>query len=220
MSSANKSNKKPAKWSLTMSLPQPDGNALEAQYVWREEFSQDGKSSIGHWGYLVDPSTGEDLRLDETVEKPFKAAASAFRVSQLRLELKVREISNLFESRDKAFAEKILELFERNQSGDYLGQSSNNDLFYVQDAAKILDLSMKQVLSIVDQLVNDGKLGLNGMILVPHEDYTAAFTYWEEATGHKRLSVGDFGNWFCAHCNRHGDEYENPVDFPCESPLN
>lgn len=180
--------------------------------VWEEKFHKG--NSMGYWLDVIDPTTGDSFQgyTDDFSEKSVRQAAIAFRVGQIKLKTDMRIPTN------EALKEAILELFERSENGEYLGQYIHSS-FYVQDVARILDYPMSMVVEMVDELVAEGKLGLTGMILIPNKDYIAAFKSWEESTGHKRLTVSDFGYWGCAACGKNGDS-EGPdsvwaADTPC-----
>lgn len=201
----------PNDWTMGLSF---DG--LQVEFRWRE-LSYDGRS-IDHWGKLVDPETGESIRFEQGKdwqEQAIRNAVAAFRVAQLREELQLAN-SIPFMTDEEVRKSTVLDLFERSERGEYLGQLSTHQFFYVQNLAAILDMDMHRALEIVDRLVAEGKLGLNGMILIPHEQQEDGFRHWEKQTGHRRLSMGDFGNWSCSACGSWGDERDDPKAVACE----
>lgn len=195
----------------TMGLSYGD---LQVEYRWRD-YIYEGKS-VGYYGSLVDLATGEGLlnsSAEEWLVSALKTAAASFRRVEIRSSLDTNSIEFAV---NKDHRKRVaLELFERSQRGEFLGQASHNELFYVQDLAAILDQPMSTTLELVHELVGEGKLGLNGMILIPFEDQEDAFESLKQSTGHLRLSLGDFGYWGCEACGKFGDEYDNPRDFEC-----
>lgn len=205
-------------WTLRLSF---GGHDLE--FRWRELHSSQGKP-MGHYGFLQAAESPDDQdtpsysfsRDEQWLKDGLIAAASSLRRREVRKDID----TNGFEwhSSEEPKKEKILELFHRSEQGEYLGQFSSNQNLYVQDLAAILDLGFARTRDLVDELVAEGKLGLDGMILVSSEHYEDSFRYWEEKTGHRRLTVGDWGPWGCAACGQTGDEYEDPSDYPCVTP--
>lgn len=61
--------------------------------------------------------------------------------------------------------EVILELFDRSQTGEYLGNKSGNERFTVQDLAAILELDEEDIYPSLRQLAVEGKLSLQGRLL-------------------------------------------------------
>lgn len=202
----------PNDWTMELSF---DG--LHVEFRWRE-LSYEGRS-IGHWGRIFDVATGDELYFNRSDERwrelAIQKAAATLRIAQLRRELKLDQ--SLPFRIDREFRKSlILELFERSQRGEYLGQLTGQQLLYVQEVAEIFGTAMGDMLDHIDELSAEGKIGLNGMILIPNGEQEAAFASREKSTGHRRITVGDFGNWVCSACGRWGDEYDDPKDFPCE----
>lgn len=204
----------PNDWTMELSF---DG--LQIEFRWRE-LSYDGRS-IGHWGKILDVTTGEELPFNRSDERwrelAIQKAAATLRIAQIRKELNLDQ--SLPFRTDREFRKSlIIELFERSQRGEYLGQLTGQQIFYVQEVAEIFGTEMRNILELIDELSAEGKIGLNGMILIPHRDQEDTFAHWEKSTGHRRITVGDFGNWGCSACGKWGDEYDSPKDFPCEPP--
>lgn len=120
--------------------------------------------------------------------------------------------------RDSDIADAAEILYERAQTGEFLGQL-NGRMIYVQEVAEILDCAVGTVLGAVSNvLIPEKRLGLNGMILTTWEsqEKTKAFLEWH--FGHKDMDRGDFGWWSCAHCGKSGDDYSDPSAEKCERP--
>jgi hypothetical protein len=180
------------------------GTDSHLEYRWSEYFHED--RSLGYYGTIVDSITGEEVEgLSSELERKLSNRAAQKRRQEIRLTL----------TEDKA--EAILELFNRSREGEYLGQAANNDLLYVQDVAAIFDEPMGDTLSTVAELIEEGKIGLNGMIFTTNEAYERTFEHYREANGHRRLTASDFGYWSCAACGSFGDEWDDPADTPCET---
>lgn len=187
----------------------------EYRVIWQHISRKDANGVGEHW--IVVEKDGKEVREDGDLAR---AAAQTYRQLQVRGEYKfpdfidyANNIDEYPEKRKERLKEIILDLFERVQKGEYLGQY-NNELIYVQEVQRILD--EHDTLSLVDELVAENRLGLNGMILTTAEASNAAFKYWEENTGHKRLSVGDWGYWGCAFCGAHGDPEDSMKTEKCE----
>lgn len=193
---------------------------VEAEFQWREQFYED--RSMGYYGFLVadanssEPIILEGSRIPGWLKDSLKAAACGIRRAEVRTEFARSSVELLTD--EEVLISTIFKLFVRSQRGEFLGQASANSLLYVQDIAAILNLTFNHVLTVIDRLVAEGRIGLNGMILIPAKDYEAAFASWEKATGHRRLTMGDWGNWQCAACGQSGDEYNNPRDVECSAP--
>lgn len=201
----------PNDWTMGLSFGE-----LQVEFRWRE-LSYDGRT-IGHWGKIVDPATGEEIRFEQGKdwqEQAIRNAVAAFRIEELRQELGL-DNSISFMTDEEVRKATVLDLFERSERGEYLGQLSNQQLFYVQNLAAILEMDMRQARDLVDGLCAEGKLGLNGMILIPNAQQEAAFASWQKSTGHRRLTMGDFGSWGCSACGSWGDEYDDPKAVACE----
>lgn len=195
-------------WSIEFTT----NEGLKLRYEWREFFDSEG-DSIGHWGALFDPETGEETDLEHDLKESFKAAASAFRVSELRRGLKLNSI-DMFSDESKKKA--ILDLFYDSQRGKYIGQTSHNSLVYVQDISELLRLNLRVALRYFQELIEEKKIGLNGMILTSYSTYEESRVRQEKQTGHKSISISDFGYWYCATCKQRGDDYSDPSDYKCE----
>jgi len=205
-------------WTLGLNF---QGHALE--FRWRELYSSQGKS-MGHYGFLqaTDEPDSQDTpsysfdRDEQWLKDALLATASTLRRREIRKDIPTTGFE--WVASDEPKKAMILELFHRSEQGEYLGQLSSNQNLYVQDLAAILDLAFGHTRDLVDELVAEGKVGLDGMILVSNEHYEDSFRYWEEKTGHRRLTVGDWGPWGCQACGQSGDEYEDPSEYPCVTP--
>lgn len=195
-------------WSLDIGSHE----GLKLRYSWKEFFYKEG-DSMGYWGVLFDAESGEEVNLDYAEAGKFKAAASAFRISEIQSEINLNSVEM---SKADARKNKILEFFEDSRKGKYLGQKSHNSMFYVQDAAELLKISLKSAIGYVNELIQEEKLGLNGLIIVSYEDYAREKKIVREETGHKSISRSDFGWWSCSSCGKSGDDWTNPKDFKCE----
>lgn len=185
---------------------------MRYRYEWKEHFHNG--NSLGYSGSVLNLTNKESTDNDLTenniwIEKAVSNAAAAFRYVQLR--------DDFFNSQNTLtdFEKKILDLYEKNKDGMYLGQATNNGLLYVQDIAKILDITFQFAIKEVGLMVEKGLIGTQGMILIDHEDYLQSFSLAEKRNGHKRFSSSDFGWWSCRACNQNGDDWTNPSDFPC-----
>lgn len=200
-------------WSLVVS----DKNH-SVEYLWEEQFYTDPNTqetrSVGFWNWFVTPGTKERYKGfdDSFSEKMARAAVLGFRRAQLRAEFKEGEDGlQRFNTE-----EVILDLFARSEKGEFVGQSGNNSLLYVQDIAKVIGVDYRSLLDEVDRLVEEGKVGLYGMILITAEEYESNFQHWFEETGHKRLSVSDWGYWACAACGKNGEPEDGAIEkIPC-----
>lgn len=116
-------------------------------------------------------------------------------------------------------AEATETIFHRVQNGEFLGQRQGT-IIYVQDVAEILGSKPFVVLKTIGKVLEPEKrIGLNGMILTSWEEQEEARASLEEQTGHKDLSLSDFGGWHCAACGKHGDEYDDgPIAVECVIP--
>lgn len=65
--------------------------------------------------------------------------------------------------------EVILELFDRSQTGEYLGNWSDNERFTVQDLVAILELDEEHIYPSLRQLAVEGKLSLQGKLLKTYD---------------------------------------------------
>ncbi len=195
-------------WSITMSQGE-----LSAEFRWREFIDSEG-NAIGYFA-SVEPlsESAKEAAHKHPGLQAVEQAARSYRQFQLRQEFQ-KDIRSLITTEGrKRF---ILELFERAQEGVYLGQPSNQSYFYVQTIAKLMAWDFGSTRDLVDELVAEGRVGLTGMILIPFEEQEDTFERTGKATGHGRITIGDWGNWYCSACGQSGDEMDNPRDFPCE----
>lgn len=201
--------------------------------LWAMSFSYQGDTTDVSWCHLstVDTSNeytdyglrirvnGDSVDLDDN----WRAynAAKALRIPEVR-EMLLSEINpnglmSYFSSRED-IAAAIKLIFAKVSAGEFLGQSRGT-IIYVQNVAEILDFSVSIVLDVInDILIPRKEIGLNGMILSTWESQEEGRLSWEKHTGHKDLTVSDFGSWRCHYCGKHGDgdDRERPKDVTCE----
>lgn len=128
-------------------------------------------------------------------------------------------VLNAVESVDQMDIEKVAvlvnDLYQRVDEGEFVGQAL--DMIYVQEVAEILQCDVRTVLKAIDEvLVPERRLSLNGMIMSEFKDPEIGRKIMEERTGHKDISISDFGAWHCAVCGKDGDDRDNPKDFECK----
>lgn len=144
--------------------------------------------------------------------------ANTLRKHEVRNQLlSEREVSTFGETffKKEDIADATEKLWKRAGSGEFVGQF-NSTMIYVQEIAEILNLEMPKVLKVIDEImIPQKRIGLNGMILTSWESQEEARISLERSTGHKNLSMSDFGYWGCSACGKHGDDYENPKDYSC-----
>lgn len=187
---------------------------LNAEYRWREFLHND--KSLGYQGEVIDLDTGMkiyDSSSNDWIVQSICSASSSFRKTELNKQYE--NIISSSHSSPELLDDLIIDLYEQSTQGVYLGQISNNQLFYVQDLSQLLNFPNGFTLRKIDALIRDKRIGLNGMILISYEQYAENKKKAEIVTGHKGFNSSDFGNWFCSVCNQDGDEYTNPREFPC-----
>lgn len=143
-------------------------------------------------------------------------AARAYRIHELQKEYDLpNSLSMVGKNWRDTVKETILDLKRRADSGEYMAQH-HNEHFYVQHAEDIIG-RYYDVLEIVDELVQEGKLGLNGMILIDYVEQEEAYSRAKTRTGHERFNVSDWGYWACGFCGNSGDPEDDlrPEDVPC-----
>lgn len=199
-------------WTLPIAL-----GDVSVEYRWGEHLSDRGIR--GYFGRLIDTETGEKFNDEQRpwLQSVILEAVNSFRHAELRDSM---EIFDSFYPDREAQKSLIIELFERSQRGEFIGQSASLAIanVYMQDIATILRLTEREALELIDELVAESKLGLSGMILVTHESYMDSFAEELKRTGHRALTVSDFGHWSCSVCFAGGDDYSDPKDYPCIKP--
>ncbi len=180
------------------------------EFAWEESFTRDDRSA-GYYAKVRSRDSQKALPYDlEWLERAAREAAISFRRVELR-----RELGYSVDSLDRARKlELIVELFERAERGEYMGQYLNQNL-YVEDLAALLELPSRIAFELVQELVDEYRIGLAGHVLITHDLQEAGFRYWEEKTGHRRISMGDSANWYCSACGQSGDEREDPRSVDC-----
>lgn len=112
-----------------------------------------------------------------------------------------------------AVAELIL---ARVWAGEWMGQLRNSYYYFIDNLGDVFNKEFLDASEIVEQLGAQKKAGLNGFIIVPWKEEESAYKSWEEATGHKKLNVSDFGGWNCSACGKRGDERDPwAAKVPC-----
>lgn len=180
-------------------------------FSWNKTYYAGSGEFLGAWAHVVKKDS--EGHVSEDVRRAVLKAAAIFRVMEMRGEL---NLGNVYVYSDREVLKGlVVALAERSWRGEYLGQLSGSNNFYVQEVAAILDFSLTFALELVDEARREGKIGLTGYILIPHENEVAAKQRLYERTGHRSLSVSDFGYWSCSSCGKSGDDMTNPADFEC-----
>lgn len=141
-------------------------------------------------------------------------AAQAYRIFQLQAEYRLNDELLFFDNRKEKMKRIILELAERAWGDEFLGQDLYGFL-YAQTVSKILD--ERDIHRWLSELIAEEKIGLNGAILIPYEEYIANFSKKENSTGHRKIGFNDQGDWYCSFCKTHGSSQaeEDPWNYPC-----
>lgn len=106
----------------------------------------------------------EKLDLFGNEAKPILAAVSAFRVEELRQHYKWDHTKP--GSVHTFLQDSIAELAERAASGEYIGQVAG-EFLYIQLVAQILGWSQSEIRNEVLEMVEAGRISLNGNIIAP-----------------------------------------------------
>jgi hypothetical protein len=108
-------------------------------------------------GIFIDVPTqsAEDLKV--------KAAMSALRIEELKVEL---EVDSLLIVNRPLIKEKLLRLALKTFKNEYMGDNQSVSL-YLQTASKILDISMETLYELALELVSEKLVGLFGNMLIP-----------------------------------------------------
>jgi hypothetical protein len=180
---------------------------------WASYILTNGQETPDHWLVISKKESGVLANIENN---PDVDEDEIRLITKLVRAERVREIQGEYgipsdETEMLAITEKIL---ERSWAGEWMGQAGYG--FFIDDLAGILNLEFIEAAQIVRTLNLQGKAGLNGFIIVPWEEQEAAYQSWDDATGHKRLLVSDFGGWHCNHCGNQGDEYgPSAKEVPC-----
>lgn len=154
----------------------------------------------------------EGNEVDYAVEKPAKLAAIAFRVAQIQKEYGITGPVTDYEI--------IANLLERVWNNEWMGQFNFGRSIYFSELADLLNVSMGDIWSVVDELVTTRKADIlpsSWILVAPEGDEPRRGK--EERAGHKKFSSSDSGWWSCSYCEQNGDDYSNPEEFPCSKAL-
>lgn len=197
--------------------------SLEAEYegdIWLAEWAtsimHDGSETTDRWLHVsrkdedgtltdIDDIHKEDSDHYDTIVR----LLANKRVKEIQVEYGIPS-SDLDEL---AVTEQIL---ARVWAGEWMGQLRNSYYFFIDTLGEIFNKDFLDAAEIIKILNHQKKAGLNGFIVVPWEEEDDAYQSWEQATGHKKLSVGDSGGWSCQHCGNYAYE-EGPwaSKVPC-----
>lgn len=138
-------------WTMGLML---DGLAVE--FRWREHSY--GGEYLGYQGELV--GVGGSPVPNTMLKIAILDAAASLRRAQITDDWDLDVLNE-----PGVLKEVILELFDRSQTGEYLGNRSGNERFTVQDLAAILELEEEHIYPSLRQLAVEGKLSLQGKLL-------------------------------------------------------
>lgn len=177
----------------------------------------DPKSSDGlmvemkdHWLIAFKKESDALVPVPSEMEKEVFAALINERVQELQKEYNISSSGKVLYAEAVTIAESII---KRAWAGEWMGQQ--NSLLYTQHIASILDIEPSNIYYVMGSLGQERKAGLNGNIVIPWEEENTAYKRWEASTGHKSLTMGDFGNWGCSFCHQYGDEHDSPSSVKC-----
>lgn len=136
-------------WSAVIS-----SGGRSAQYSW-DRWLRGGQLSSRYSG-RIEPVEGfaEHVQDGSPELSAFEGAAETLRRRELSLEFD----STALLDDHRLLRRTVLELFERAYSGEFLGQSSGNELLSVEEVAEILWINQQLILSHIRSLVAAGKL--------------------------------------------------------------
>jgi len=184
-----------------------DGNQYDV--IWTK-ITRPSDGYVFH--YVTVTADGQKIRPYEGKAPQFIQAASAYRRTQLRSEYQWK----LDVDYGDYYKDCIVDLWQRAEKGEYLGQS-HDQLLYMQDAADILDLDLKTVIDLTDELIAEKRIGLTGYILISYKTYINEKKALERETGHKDF-IGTEWDWDCRFCGAHGEfaaGEPDSKDIPC-----
>lgn len=144
-------------WTMGISL-----KGLDAEFRWRERSY--GGEYLGYEASVVNPSGEEISYLSPWRRESILSAASALRRAEIQDEWDFSALAD-----PEVFESIVLELFERSQDGEYLGNGSGTELLFVQDLAGIFELDEEHILATLRKLAVAKKLSLEGMVLRPYD---------------------------------------------------
>jgi hypothetical protein len=147
------------------------------------------------------------------------AAAIEFRIVQLRAEY---PLFHCEKDGQLSWREQVKNAIEsiaiRSFTQEYVGQKSFMGL-YVQDVAKILDISLDHAWDMAEELIREKRIGLNDSIFIPFDRYAANQQRLKEQTGHVDFSSYDT-EWKCRFCGATGDFQYDPQPQSIECVAN
>jgi hypothetical protein len=131
-----------------------------------------------------------------------KQVAANYRLRQLHDEYQ----SRISFSDDEAVKTAMIDVFERSLTKEYMGQLATEDVYYTEVMPQIFDKSVEDVHRLIWELVDENRIGVNGFILISHEQRVANYEAWEKRVGHKMFSRSDLpdGLWGCHYCGASG----------------
>jgi hypothetical protein len=192
--------------------------------VWTFSATADGHQYDVSWTKITRPSDGyvfhyvtvtadgEKIRPYEGNAAEFIQAASAYRRAQLRSEYEWK----LDVDYGDYYKDCIVDLWQRAEKGEYLGQS-HDQLLYMQDAADILDVDLKTVIDLTDELIEEKRIGLTGYIFISYSAYAREKRGLARRTGHKDFTSTEW-YWDCRFCGakgNYGPGEPDSKDIPC-----
>lgn len=140
---------------------------VTGKFRWQEFFFKG--ESLGYLGFLMDNDLEAQLKdrseVKDWLPEALMDAFRALRIAELHAETDWGQQLPPSERR----LQQVMEIFERSQEGEYLGQRANSSMLTVEDLEPLLRLSSHEATEIVNLLVLEEKLGLNGTVLVPRE---------------------------------------------------
>lgn len=164
---------------------------------------------------LLDSDTGKDasLTIDEKLLSHLRTTACYFRAEQLRAEFLYLDAEGT-----DALKAAIVELLERSESGEFLGQTFDNRGLSIRLISEIFEVRLKPLYRLLRELVAEDKLSLGGNgHIYPFVTVEERFKELEEITGHRRLHENSpaSGKWFCEACGRAGSDCDWAEDYSC-----
>lgn len=202
---------------------------LLEQILWAKTLTYEGEEYEVRWrkvGYTAESLLKSDAYLQvrhakdanqditDEAEKFLLTNIRETRIAELQQELNITKPTH-----DPEVAWSII---QRVWAQEYMGQWSNSYFFMHFELAAIMKLDELEAMVVVENLHSKQLVGFNGAIIVPFEVELEAFSYWEKMTGHKRLTMSDFGYWRCDYCGNGGDPEDvmTALNTPCTAKKN
>ena len=186
---------------------------VTGKFRWKEFFFKG--ESLGYLGFLMDNDLEAQLKdkseVKDWLPEALMAAFRALRIAELHAETDWGQQLLPNERR----LQQAMEIFERSRRGEYLGQSANSGVLSIQDLEPLLKLSAREAAEVVDVLMLEGKIGLNGTVLISPEEQAAVFEVWQKDTGHRRLRTSNSNSWSCGACGLFGKDLRSASKVPC-----